>query len=52
MKRALELLLTLDEHLENLEPRTDTTAWMLRELANLLARVRGILEALAASEEQ
>ncbi len=55
MKSNLQKILStcreLEGQLTDFEPKTDTHAWMIRECANLLARISGILEAMAADED-
>ncbi|HUQ95164.1 MAG TPA: hypothetical protein VM120_26035 [Bryobacteraceae bacterium] len=53
MKALLIDLESLQERLERMEdPKTDSAAWLIRELAEVLARAHGILEALANTEDQ
>lgn len=50
MRKILELILAIEDLLEQCEPRTDAEAWLVRESANLVARLRGIVEALQPTE--
>ena len=42
----LEACLELERKLEDFEPETDSQAWLVRECANDVARVKGMLEVM------
>lgn len=51
MKAILEKLLEAEKLLEDTEHTSDQTAWLAREVSELLARAREILEAIVADED-
>lgn len=50
MKAILAKILEVEQMLEDVDHTSDRTAWLAREACELLARVRGILEAIVADE--
>lgn len=46
LRGVLEACRELERKLEDFEPETDSQAWLVRECANEVARVKGMLEAM------